>query len=349
MTTGQETESEGRSIVMLLLGGVALLAVLVAGVVSISGIKLFSHRLTATSYFADAEGLKSGAAVNLNGVNIGTVKSVTITTAPGRQKTPVFVIMKIDPRFQSSVRTDSLAGLTNLGALADTVVDIDSEHATGVPMQDGAELKSLNTPSVLDLQAGQDTVKKLDEVEGRLNTVVDQITNGKGTIGKIMSDPSLMNNVTATTTAVGKVTAKLDSTNSSAGKLLNDHSVTDKFASLSKDMQGVTADYSKLANGPLHGNIDSVSTHANSIIAEVNAGKGGVGILVKNPKQLTDTMTKASALLNDYSKNPKTGGNFAANGITSADLQKLSTEINTLSTMVRSNPKKYISIQFRLF
>jgi phospholipid/cholesterol/gamma-HCH transport system substrate-binding protein len=349
MATGQETESEGRSVAMMLLGAGALLAVLVGILVAVSGMGLFSHRLTATSYFSDAEGIKSGAAVNLNGVNIGTVKTVTITTAPERKKTPVLVTMRINPKFKDSVRTDSLAGLTNLGALADTVIDIDSEHATGPPMQDGVELKTLNNASVLDLKAGQDTVKKLNDTEARLNTVVDQMTNGKGTIGKIMSDPGLMNRVTATTNAVSQVNAKLNSTNNSLGKLLNDHSLTDKVASLGTDMQGVTASYTKLTNGPLQGNIDSVTTHANSIVADLNAGKGGAGMLMKNPKQLTDTLAKANALLNDYSKNPKTGGNFAAGGATSVDLQKLSTEVNALSTMMRSNPKQYFTIQVRLF
>jgi phospholipid/cholesterol/gamma-HCH transport system substrate-binding protein len=349
MANGQETESDGRSVTMLLLAAGGLLAVLVAIIVGVSGMGLFTHRLTATSYFADAEGVKSGAAVNLNGVMIGTVKTVTITNSPARKKTPVMVIMKINPKFQSSVRTDSLAGLTNLGALADTVIDIDSEHATGPPMQDGAELKTLTTPSVLDLKAGQETVKRLNDTEARFNTVVDQMTSGKGTIGKIISDPGLMNRVTANSKAVTQITAKLNSTNNTVGKLLNDHSLTNNIASLGKDIQGVAADYNKRTGGPLAENSRSAITHANSIIADLNAGKGAAGILIKNPKQLTDTMTRANTLLNDYSKNPKTGGNFAAGGETSVDLQKLSTEVNTLSTMLRSNPKKFITIQVRIF
>jgi phospholipid/cholesterol/gamma-HCH transport system substrate-binding protein len=349
MATGQETESDGRSVTMLLLAAGGLLAVLVAIIVGVSGMGLFTHRLTATSYFADAEGLKSGAAVNLNGVMIGTVKTVTITNSPSRKKTPVMVIMKINPKFQDSVRTDSLAGLTNLGALADTTVDIDSEHATGSRMQDGAELTALGTPSVLDLKAGQETVKKLNDTEARFNTVVDQMTSGKGTIGKIMSDPGLMDKVATNSKAATQIAAKLNGTDSSAGKLLNDHSLTNHLASLGKDMQGVTADYNKRTGGPLAENASSAINHANSIIADLNAGKGGAGSLMKNPKQLTDTMTRANALLNDYSKNPKTGGNFAAGGETSVDLQKLSTEVTTLSTMLRSNPKKFITIQVRLF
>ena len=175
------------------------------------------------------------------------------------------------------------------------------------------------------------------------------MTSGKGTIGKIMSDPGLMDKVNANSKAVTQIAAKLNSTDNSGGKLLNDHSLTNNVASLGKDMQGVTADYNKRIGGPLAENSRSAITHANSIVADLNAGKGGAGMLMKNPKQLTDTMTRANALFNDYSKNPKTGGNFAAGGATSVDLQKLSTEVNSLSTMLRSNPRKFITIQVRLF
>jgi phospholipid/cholesterol/gamma-HCH transport system substrate-binding protein len=349
MATAQPAESDGKSITMILLGGAALLAVLVVLLVSVSGISIFRHRLTSTSYFADADGIKSGAAVNLNGVTIGVVKSVTITTAPERKKTPILVVMKIDPQFQNVVRTDSLAGLTNLGALADTVIDIDSEHATGPPMRDGAELKTLTTPSVLDLNAGQATVKALNDVEVRFNTVVDQITSGKGTVGKILSDPNLMDRVNATTKSAGKIADKLNSTHNTAGKILNGHSVNDRIAALGTDMQGLTALYISRTGGPLADNAASAITHVNSITKGLNEGQGAAGTLMKNPKQFTDTMTKVSSLLSDYSKNPKTGGNFATGGATSVDLQKLSTEVSSLSTMVRSNPKKYLTIQVRLF
>jgi phospholipid/cholesterol/gamma-HCH transport system substrate-binding protein len=349
MPTDQEAQAEGKSITVLLLAAGGLLAVMAIILVSVSGLSVFTHRLTATTYFTNAEGLKSGAAVNLNGVAIGVVKSVTITTDPRRQKTPVQVVMKIERKYQAEVRSDSLAELSSLGALADTVIDIDSEQAVGPPMPDFVELKTLNTPSVLDLAAGQETVRKLNDTEVRFNTVVDQMTSGKGTLGKIMSDPDLMKQVNATSEAVAKVSAKLDNTNSTAGKLINSHGVTDKLAALSTDIQGVSASYAKLADGPLQANLTSVSNHATSLTNGLNNGEGAAGMLMKNPKQLTDTMARASALLSDYSKNPKTGGNFAAGGETSVDLKNLSAKVNELSTLIRSNPKKYLTIQVRIF
>jgi phospholipid/cholesterol/gamma-HCH transport system substrate-binding protein len=334
-------------VIALVSGGI--LTMVGAVLVAAYALGLVSHGIIVTSYFENAYGLKTGAAVNVNGVTVGTVRSVDVTSAPERKKTPVQVTMELTRKDQAAVHTDSLANLINLGALADTVIDIDSEHATGPPIQDGDELKTLPTPSVLNLKAGQATVKALNETENRFNAVVDQMETGKGTIGQFITNPGFANELSATARKVQQVTAKLGSDDNSAGKLLNDHDLTNKFAAIGTDMQGVSASVTKLTNGPLQANLSAASTRANSLIAGVNSGQGAAGMLVKNPKQLTGTFAQASALVTNFTKNPATGGNFAAGGATAVDLKQLQSQINDLTTMIRKNPKQYLTIQFRIF
>lgn len=350
----QSAQSAQRKVGLMVLGSSVVVVVLLALATSASRLGLLPHKITVTTYFADSAGLKSGAAVTLNGVSVGTVKSVTLTSAPEHKKAPVQVVMRLDSKYQPSLHTDSLATLVSLGALADPSVDIDSERATGGPLEDGDELKTLNTPSVLDLKAGQATVKNLNEVLGRFNNVVDQIETGNGTIGQFMINPSLPNDAAVAVEKVQKAAAKLDGTSNTAGKLLHDHDIYDKFSSIAKNAQGITAGVAKV-NGelaPLQANLATAGTHANSLIADLNAGKGGVGMLLNNPavsKQLADTGAKANALISGYGKNPATGGNFAAGGATTIDLQKFQAETAALTTMMRQDPKKVFSIEVRIF
>src|ERR1017187_6979398 len=116
-----------------------------------SGMGLFSPKIIITAYFGNSAGLKVGAAVNLEGVTIGTVKSVSVSTAPDRKLTPVMVVMKIDGKYQVDLHKDSYAALSTVGILGDEVVDINSQHAVGPPLQDGDELKTLETPSLFDV------------------------------------------------------------------------------------------------------------------------------------------------------------------------------------------------------
>ena len=109
---------------------------------SSSGLGIFTRKLTVITYFENSAGLKVGAAVNLQGVTIGTVKSVTVVNQPDRKLTPVRVVMKINDKFASALKKDSKASLTTVGVLGDTVVDINSQFAVGPPLQDGDELKT---------------------------------------------------------------------------------------------------------------------------------------------------------------------------------------------------------------
>src|SRR5579863_998258 len=151
---------------------------------SASGLSLFSKKLIVTTYFENAAGLKEGAAVNLQGVTIGKVQTVTVTTDPERKLTPVKVVMKLDGKYQDELRQDSKAALTTVGVLGDTVVDVNSQNAVGAPLRDGDELHTLETPNIQDVvKASQGTIEQLNVILAKMNAVVDNIQAGKGTAG----------------------------------------------------------------------------------------------------------------------------------------------------------------------
>jgi phospholipid/cholesterol/gamma-HCH transport system substrate-binding protein len=329
-----------------ILGGLAVLFATVAG------FNPFAQNIMVTTYFASSEGLKSGAAVNLNGVTVGTVKRVDLSTAPARHKRPVEVTMKLNTKFLSGLHTDSLAELSSMGALADTVVDIDSQHATGPALQDGAELPTLNTPTVLDLKAGQDTMNGVHTLLDRLDPLVDQVETGKGSIGQFMSNPGLTKEATATIARAKLVGAKVDGTDSTAGKILNDHDITNKLAKLTIDTQALSASFSKLGNGPLQANITNAQTQANALSADVNAGHGAAGMIMKDAafkKQMTDTAAATKGLLAGIDKGEGSAGKLLHDEAVKDNLSKLQTESADLAAKIRSNPKKYLTIEIRLF
>jgi phospholipid/cholesterol/gamma-HCH transport system substrate-binding protein len=339
----------------------AILIVLVAaGILSalailftiLSGYNPFARKITVTTYFKNSLGLKSGAAVNLNGIAVGTVKTVTLSTAPEHSKAPVEVAMSLETSHLSGLHTDSLAEMTSMGALADTFIDIDSQHATGPPPQDGAELPTLNTPTVLNLKATQETMDDLHKFTDRLNTLVDEGISGKGSTGQFFSNPGLPQQAAATAARVQQITRKLDRTDSTAGKIINDHSITDKLASLANDMQGMQTSFSKLANGPLQANLTTTQTLSHSLVADLHAGHGAVGMLTNNPAfkaQISNTAAQAKSAVASIHNGNGTVAKLLSTDGTQVDLNKLQTESSALAAMIRQNPKKYLTIEVRLF
>src|ERR1700745_3010153 len=60
---------------------------------------LFSRRITLAAFFDNASGLRVGAPVRLNGVDIGNVVGIRIVPDKDKQATPVEVIMKVSTKY----------------------------------------------------------------------------------------------------------------------------------------------------------------------------------------------------------------------------------------------------------
>jgi phospholipid/cholesterol/gamma-HCH transport system substrate-binding protein len=322
----------------------------------------FSHKLTITTYFENSAGLKVGAAVNLEGVTIGAVKTITVVTSPDRKLTPVQVVMKLDSKYQSSLHIDSTAALTTVGVLGDTVVDINSQVATGPMLRDGDELKTLETPSIQDVvKASQGTIENLNVILAKLNTIVDNLESGKGSFGQLLTNPSLYNKFTATADEIDKMTVKLNSNDNTVGKFMNDDAqmydrVNDALGKLDSIMSGLQSGKGTLGKAlndeAMYNNLNSSLAHLNSILADADAGKGGLGLLVKDPafaKKLDDTLTQANTLVTNINGGKGTIGKLMTDDKAYTNLNDLLTESTKLVTTIRQDPKKYLTIHLKIF
>jgi phospholipid/cholesterol/gamma-HCH transport system substrate-binding protein len=334
----------------------ALAVFVVAG-----GPGLFSHRLTVTIYLGNSAGLEPGAPVDLEGVTIGTVKSVTMVVLPGRKRTPVQVVMALDRRFQPSLHTDSLAEVAQAGVLGDTAVDIDSANAVGPPLQDGDELKTLEIESGQEMMnASETTAESVKKVLGKMDALVDQIQSGKGSAGQFINNPGIQKEGGAIVDEAHVVAGKLNSNHNTLSRALNDirqgsgpwKAPLDKIAGLTRDVQnGHDAAGRELKDQAFQSNLSLTEAHVNALTGEIKAGKGGVGMWANDPgfaKKMTDTVAKTNAVVAEVN-----GGNGSVGRLTAADglasLTKLKSESAALAAMIRKDPKKCLTIEVRLF
>src|ERR1700678_1099221 len=107
MPSQQEVRWSQLKVGVIVLVSTVILVPLLFLMTSASGLGILSHKLTITTYFENSAGLKDGAAVNLQGVTIGNVKTITVVTDAARKLTPVKVVMKLDEKYASSLRKDS--------------------------------------------------------------------------------------------------------------------------------------------------------------------------------------------------------------------------------------------------
>ena len=102
----------------------------------------------------------------------------------------------------------------------------------------------------------------------------------------------------------------------------------------------------------MYNNLNSTLKHANSLMAEADAGKGGLGLLLKDPKfaaELNDTLNRLDSILSGVDKGEGTLGKLAKDDAAYTNLNKLLTESTTLVTTIRQDPKKYLTIHMKIF
>src|SRR5258707_2663661 len=96
MPSQQEVRWSQLKVGVIVLISTVILVALLFLMTSSAGLGILSHKLTVVTYFENSAGLKTGAAVNLEGGTIGTAKSRTIDNSPPRQPTPGKVVVKLD-------------------------------------------------------------------------------------------------------------------------------------------------------------------------------------------------------------------------------------------------------------
>jgi phospholipid/cholesterol/gamma-HCH transport system substrate-binding protein len=361
MPSQQEVRWSQLKVGVIVLISTVVLVTLLFLMTSSSGLGILSRKLTVTTYFENSAGLKTGAAVNLEGVTIGTVKTVTIDSAPERKLTPVKVVMKLDDKYGSELKKDSKASLSTVGVLGDTVVDINSQFAVGPRLQDGDSLKTLETPSLTDVvKASQGTIESLNVILAKMNVIVDNIQSGKGSIGQLINNPDLYNKANKTVDELLTLEKNLNAGKGSIGKLMTDDTLYNRLDETAAKLENIanSVDSGKgtagmlLKDDSLYKNLNSTLAHANSLMADADAGKGGLGLMLKDPKfreDLSHTLTQVNSLVSGINEGHGTLGKLATDDSAYTNINKLLTASTDLVTTIRSDPKKYLTIHLKIF
>lgn len=346
---------------LIVLISTVVLVTLLFLMTSSSGLGILSHKLTVTSYFQNASGLKSGAAVNLEGVTIGTVKSVTVANTPDHKLTPVKVVMKLNEKFASDLKKDSKASLSTVGVLGDTVVDISSQFAVGPPLQDGDMMQTAETPSLNDVvKSGQGTIESLNTILAKMNVVADNLESGKGTAGQFINNPALYNKVDTAVDQLVILEKNLNRGRGSAGKLLTDDTMYNRLNDTVGKLQHIADDLNAgkgtagmlLKDDSLYKNLNSTVRQANTLLADANAGKGGLGLMLKDPKfrrELSETLSNVNSIVAGVNEGRGTLGKLTKDDTAYVNLNKLLESSTDLVKAIRSDPKKYLTIHMKIF
>lgn len=118
---------------------IVLISCVIAGVCFFLN-RTSGYRLQVKTYFHDAQRLRPGASVRVDGVDMGSVTAVRVS--PNRAAQPIEVLMTIKTPYQLGIPNDSIAELTSDGVLGPDIVEIDTRTKNTAPIQNKGILQS---------------------------------------------------------------------------------------------------------------------------------------------------------------------------------------------------------------
>ena len=324
---------------------------------------LFAKEVTIYTFLDDSAAITEGSPVRLSGFLIGKIGPVALSgeNKPNRR---IKLDLIIDQDKLKQIPVDSQAAIGAENLLGTKYINIKmGKEAT--PIAPGGELRSLDTREFQDLvNSAYPSLQSLQQIIERINNIVATVEDGKGSIGKLLVDDELYQRLVATIAEVQKITASIGDGKGTVGKLLYDEAMYEDIRKIMKrvdttiaevqtDLNSGKGSVSKLLKDPaLHDEIKAAVADIRKTIDEINKGQGTAGKLLKSDElhaNLNKVILNLDKTIDKVNSGQGTMGQLMVNPALYDSMNGTMKEMNLMMKDFRANPKKFLTIQLKLF
>ena len=334
----------------LKLGIVAVLAIALATVLilAVGGQGgFFWQRYPLRVRFDDVQGLKAGAIVRLNGMEVGKVTDVQFADAQ------VEVVMEVSKSVRSLITDRSEAAMGTLSLLGEPIIVIRASQE-GEPLAEGGYLSVGAGTGVADLavtaqrsareaahrladvRAGRGSVGQLFTEEAlyvELETlassaarVAERLDEGRGTLGALATDPAAYVALRGALENLEAFTGQLRQGRGALGRLAGDEDLARSLSATSGSLERITERLSSgegtagklLASDELYQRFAVLTERMDRLISALETGRGSAGQMLNDPR-LYENVNLAAA------------------------------ELQSLIADIKRDPKRYLHVSFSVF
>lgn len=312
---------------------VGLVILLALGVIGVAIYKLgeaanlFAKRYELIAYLPDANGLKQGGSVMVAGQLAGTVTKIEFLPVDRDTTRNLKLTLAIDEAVREQIRRDSRGKLRTLGLLGDKVFDITPGTPRARALSPGdtvAITATLDYEAVIAQASG--AVADMVALTRDLHAITGGIVRGQGTLGQLVTNRALYDELNGTLTRANVMLASLQNPNGTVGHLLNDPTL-----------------YNKLIN---------VIGSTDSLVVSMRSSKGTAGLLLRDTllyHNLVGITTGADSLMRAISGGHGTVGKFITDQTLYDQLNKLVTDLSSILADVRRDPSRYMKGVVKVF
>lgn len=145
---------------------------------------MFKKTFTVSAYFQNINGLQNGNNVRYSGIDIGTVKGITMIN-----DSTIKIDMNIDEKIIQHIKTDAIATIGSDGLVGNMIVNIIPGKGSSEVISDGDRIASYSKIGADDILNTLNTsTENAAILTSDLLNITNKITKGQGTIGVLLND-----------------------------------------------------------------------------------------------------------------------------------------------------------------
>ena len=309
---------------------------------------LFWQRYSIKTVFSNIAGLKVGAPVRIAGVEVGSVTQLDFVGDK------VEVTLEVSKEQQPRITGKSVAALGSVSLLGEGAVDITPESG-GTPIPEWGYVRNSGTTGLLSSVA-EEATKGIEETTALLK----DIREGKGTLGKLVTDDALYRELNSFVDAAESVTRGLSEGRGTLGRLATNPAAAQSLERSLANLEMVTG---RIRNGEgslgrlvnddaFSASVTSATTNLDAITGRINKGEGTAGKLITDVElynrlnSMADRLDKLTAGLN---QGEGTAGQLLHDKQLYENMNGAVSELRNLVKDIRADPKKYLNVRVSIF
>jgi phospholipid/cholesterol/gamma-HCH transport system substrate-binding protein len=335
----------------LKLGVVVIIAIVIAAVTifSVMGGRGFVwQRYSLKTRFANVAGLKAGSPVRVAGMEVGSVTGVEFS---GDE---VDVVMQLNKDVRPRVTTASTAVLGSVSLLGLGAVDISASSA-GTPIPDWGYVPTGKTAAALS-----DVTTQASEGISELTGLIKDARGGRGTVGKLMTDQQLYDELQKFVSTAGDVTRTIRQGKGTAGRLINDPKIANSLEASLKSLEEMTRRInagegslgSLLKDDAFATSLTGATANLRTLTDRLNRGEGTAGKLLSDAalyNRLTALSDRLDVMLTRLNEGQGTAGLLLKDRQLYENMNGVVADLRTLVDAIKKDPKKYLNVKVSIF
>lgn len=268
---------------------------------------LFGSNPMITSVFKNVNGLQAGNNVRYAGVNVGTVRDITIVN-----DTSIAVNFLISEKTMKLIRRNSMATISSDGIVGSMIVNlVPGDSGDARKIQPGDTLESISKIATADMLTTLNTTNEnAAMLTSDLLKITAAINEGRGTLGALIQDEQMATDIkesmkelrrttqaaSATVNRLDGILASIDFKNSAAGILLSDTLAAQNIAEAIRNIESSAVE------------IEQMTSNLNEFSNTLKNNEGALNYILNDKgfvNHLDATLENAEAASKKFDENMK--------------------------------------------